>query len=114
MITSSSSLPEPALLPGAPPGCWAKADGLAAISAAAAAARISNGFILDLPLVVICLVRVSVAPARHPMLDLIARSVRSARTARSPVLYLGNKLVYLMYTIWKRDEPIATGRSVWA
>src|SRR5205823_15026306 len=26
------------------------------------------------------------------MLDLIERSVRSARTARSPVLYLGNKL----------------------
>src|SRR5438477_8522521 len=38
------------------------------------------------------------------MLDLIERSVRSAWTARSPVLYLGNKLVYLMYTIWKRDE----------
>src|SRR5207248_6397010 len=48
------------------------------------------------------------------MLDLIERSVRSARTARSPVLYLGNKLIYLMYTIWKRDEPIARGRSVWA
>src|SRR5213082_1627291 len=48
------------------------------------------------------------------MLDLIERSVRSARSARSPVLYLGNKLVYLMYTIWKRDEPIARGRSVWA
>src|SRR5437764_14277765 len=38
------------------------------------------------------------------MLDLIERSVRSAWTARSPVLYLGNKLVYLMYSIWKRDE----------
>ncbi|TLZ23497.1 MAG: hypothetical protein E6K27_16140 [Gammaproteobacteria bacterium] len=49
MITSSSSLPEPALPPGAPPGCWAKADGLAVMSAAAAAARINNGFILDLP-----------------------------------------------------------------
>ena len=49
MITSSSSLPEPAVLPGAPPGCWAKADGLAVMSAATAAAKISNGFILDLP-----------------------------------------------------------------
>src|SRR5438046_10068298 len=38
------------------------------------------------------LVRVSVAPARHHMPDLVERRVRSARTARSPVLYLGNKL----------------------
>jgi len=37
------------LLPVAPPGCWATAEELATANAAAAATKMSNGFILGLP-----------------------------------------------------------------